>query len=50
MVAKYGMENTRTKDVVDYAGFSEATMYKMFPSKEILLREAFLYIEEQRKA
>lgn len=46
-VAKIGIENTRTKDVAEYAGFSEATMYRRFPTKEILLREAFLYIDKQ---
>ncbi len=46
-VAEIGIENTRTKNVADYAGFSEATMYRRFPSKEILLRETFLYIDKQ---
>lgn len=40
-VAEIGIENTRTKQVADYAGFTEATMYRRFPSKELLLREAF---------
>ena len=46
-VAKVGIENARTKDVADYAGFSEATMYRWFPTKEILLRETFLYVDKQ---
>ncbi len=46
-VAKIGIENARTKDVAAYAGFSEATMYRRFPTKEILLREAFLYVDRQ---
>ena len=46
-VAQIGIENTRTKHVADYAGFSEATMYRRFPTKEILLRDTFLYIDNQ---
>lgn len=46
-VAEIGIENMRTKHVADYAGFSEATMFKRFPSKEILLRDTFLYIDGQ---
>ena len=37
-VAAIGIENMRTKHVADYAGFTEATMFRRFPSKEILLR------------
>ena len=46
-VAKVGVENTRTKDIAEYTGFSEASMYRRFPTKEILLREAFLYIDNR---
>ncbi|MBQ0037240.1 MAG: helix-turn-helix transcriptional regulator [Clostridiales bacterium] len=46
-VAEIGIENMRTKHVAEYAGFSEATMYRRFPTKEILLRETFLYIDKQ---
>lgn len=46
-VAKIGIENIRTKDVAEYAGFSEATMYRLFPTKEILLRDTFLYLDKQ---
>ena len=46
-VAENGIENMRTKQVAGYAGFSEATMFRSFPSKEILLRDAFLYIDNQ---
>ena len=46
-VAKIGIENMRTKHAADYAGFSEATMFRHFPSKEILLRDTFLYINKQ---
>ena len=46
-VAQIGIENMRTKHVADYAGFTEATMYRRFPSKEILLREAFLSVDEK---
>ena len=46
-VAKYGIENTRTKDVAACTGFSEATMYRSFPTKEDLLRETFLHTEHK---
>ena len=46
-VAKIGIENMRTKHAADYAGFSEATMFRRFPTKEILLRDTFLYIDNQ---
>ena len=46
-VAEIGIENTRTKDVAEHAGFSEASMFRRFPSKEILLRESFLYVDRQ---
>ena len=46
-VASVGIENTRTKDIASQTGFTEATMYRMFPTKEILLRDAFLYIDKQ---
>ena len=46
-VAELGIENMRTKHVADYAGFTEATMYRRFSSKEILLREAFLYTDKK---
>ena len=46
-VAEIGIENMRTKHVADYAGFTEATMYRRFPSKEILLRDSFLYVDKK---
>ena len=46
-VSEIGIENMRTKHVAEYAGFSEATMFKKFPSKEILLRDTFLYIDKR---
>lgn len=46
-VAKLGIEKTRTKFIAEHAGFSEATMYKMFPSKEDLLRDTFLYLDKK---
>ena len=46
-VADVGIENTRTKDIAGRTGFTEATMYRIFPTKELLLREAFLYIDKQ---
>lgn len=47
IVAAIGIENIRTKQVADYAGFTEQTMYRRFSSKEILLRETFLYIDKK---
>lgn len=47
IVADVGIENTRTKDIASRTGFTEATMYRAFPTKEILLQEAFLYIDKQ---
>lgn len=46
-VAEVGIENTRTRQVAECAGFTEATMFRRFPTKEILLREAFLYVEKK---
>ena len=46
-VATVGIENTRTKDIASQTGFTEATMYRMFPTKESLLRDAFLYIDKR---
>ena len=46
-VSEIGIENMRTKHAADYAGFSEATLFRHFPSKEILLRDTFLYIDRQ---
>ena len=49
-VAAIGIENMRTKYVADYAGFSEQTMYRRFPSKEILLRDSFLFVDKKVSA
>ena len=46
-VAEIGIENLRTKHIADYADFTEATMYRRFPSKDVILREAFLYADKQ---
>ena len=46
-VAEIGIENLRTKHIADYADFTEATMYRRFPSKEAILREAFLYVDKR---
>lgn len=46
-VAAVGIENTRTKDVAEYAGFSEATLFRHYPTKEALLKAAFLYVDKQ---
>ena len=50
IVAAIGIENIRTKQVADYAGFTEQTMYRRFPSKEILLRDAFLCVDKRISA
>ena len=47
VVYEGGIENLRTKDVAELVGFSEATMFRSFPSKEALLRSTFLYIDKQ---
>lgn len=47
IVAKEGIENLRTRDVAQYAGFSEATLFKRYPTKENLLLNAFLYIDNK---
>ena len=49
-VAEIGIENMRTKHVADYAGFTEATMYRRFSTKEILLRDAFLSVDKKISA
>lgn len=43
--AAVGIENTRTKDIAEYAGFSEATLFRRFATKEALLQSAFLGID-----
>lgn len=47
ITAEVGIENLRTKQVADYAGFSEATLFRAFPSKENLLRHAFLHVDKE---
>ena len=47
IAAKVGIENLRTKDVAEQAGFSEATMFRHFESKEALLGTAFLSIDKK---
>lgn len=46
-VAESGLENLRTKTVADYAGFSEATLFRIFKTKEGLLEEAFLFVDRR---
>lgn len=46
-VASVGLENTRTKDIASRSGFTEATMYRLFPTKELLLQETFLHIDRR---
>lgn len=45
-VAEGGLENLRTKQVAESAGFSEATLFKTFESKEELLEDTFLYVDK----
>ena len=45
--AEVGIENLRTKNVAKLAGFSESAMYKIFPTKEVLLRDTFLHIDRK---
>ena len=46
-VAAVGIENTRTKDVAEYTGFSEATLFRRFGTKEGLLKSTFLSIDKE---
>lgn len=46
-VAQVGMENLRTKMVADFAGFSEATMFRFFPDKDSMLCETFLEVDRR---
>ena len=46
-VAQVGMENLRTKMVADYAGFSEATMFRFFPDKDKMLCDTFLEVDRR---
>lgn len=46
VVAELGIENLRTKHVADYAGYSEATMFRFFRTKEALLQAAFLQMDK----
>lgn len=47
IVAQIGIENLRTKHVADYAGFSEATLFRAFRSKEDLLCRTFLFVDKR---
>ena len=47
VVYEGGIENLRTKDVADLTGFSEATLFRFFQTKEILLRSTFLYVDKR---
>lgn len=46
-VADSGLENLRTKQVADHTGFSEATLFRIFKTKESLLDAAFLYVDKR---
>ena len=46
-VAESGIENLRTKDVSLQSGFTEATMYRLFSTKDELLRTSFLTIDKR---
>lgn len=47
IVAKVGIENIRTKQIAEYAGVSEATLFRAFNTKEDVLRAAFLYVDKK---
>lgn len=47
VVAECGIENARTKQMADYAGFSEASLFRAFGTKEGILRSTFLYIDKK---
>lgn len=47
LVSQIGIENTRTRDVAEMAGFSEATLFRHFETKEDLLNRTFLYVDEE---
>lgn len=46
-VASVGIEKLHTKAVADYTGFSEATLFRHFETREILLQSVFLYIDKE---
>ena len=46
-VARVGIENTRTKQIAEYAGFSEATLFRCFDTKEDLLNATFLEVDRK---
>lgn len=46
-VARLGIENTRTKMIADYTGFSEATLFRAFGTKDGILESAFLYVDKR---
>ncbi len=47
LVNKNGFHNTSTSKIAKNAGFSEATIYKHFSSKEELLIEVYLHIKRE---
>lgn len=47
VAATVGIENLRTKQVADYTGFSEATLFRAFETKELLLCSAFLRVDNE---
>ncbi len=47
IVSSIGLENLRTKQIAEMTGFSEATMFRLFPTKDDLLRESFLWVEQE---
>lgn len=47
IVAEAGLENLRTKDVALRTGFSEATLFRYFESKDQLLISTFTYVDRK---
>ncbi len=47
VVARDGLENTTTKAIATNASVNEAYIYRIFESKENLLREVFAYLDSE---
>lgn len=47
VVAQFGIENARTKQMAEWAGFSEATLFRAFGTKKEILSSAFLYVDKR---
>lgn len=47
ITAKVGVENLRTRQIAEYADYSEATLFRIFNTKEDVLRAAFLKVDKK---